>query len=133
MGDLSRENVFTCHNHIGRVLKDFDLTTKEERLAGGIKRINTLRHYGIKTKAVVSLVPTQFNSNATLNNAHLRAYHLRMPDHLQNNGNGSSSGGGSGYESHRVKSNTTPKSVIPEVYLTRLLATKGTVKKFIDD
>ena len=122
-----------CGQDAHVVLKDFDLTTKEERLAGGIKRINTLRHYGIKTKALVSLVPTQFNSNATLNNAHLRAYHLRMPDHLQNNGNGSSSGGGSGYESHRVKSNTTPKSVIPEVYLTRLLATKGTVKKFIDD
>merc|ERR1712049_28537 len=30
-------------------------------------------------------------------------------------------------------SSSTPKSVIPEVYLTRLLATKGTVKKFIDD
>ena len=114
-----------CGQDAHVVLKDFDLTTKEERTGGGIKRINTLRHYGIKTKAVVSLVPSQFNSNATMNNAHLRAYHLRLPDHLQANGNGN------GYES--AKSNAASKSVIPEVYLTRLLATKGTVKKFIDD
>ena len=112
-----------CGQDAHVVLKDFDLTTKEERTGGGIKRINTLRHYGIKTKAVVSLVPSQFNSNATMNNAHLRAYHLRLPDHLQANGNGS------GFESKKHEN----KSVIPEVYLTRLLATKGTVKKFIDD
>ena len=79
---------------------------------------------------MVSLVPSQFtNANDTLHNAHLRAYHLRLPDHLQAP---TGSGTGSGYEHHR-KSTPTPKAVIPEVYLTRLLATKGTVKKFIDD
>ncbi len=121
-----------CGQDAHVVLKDFDLTTKEER--SGIKRVNTLRHYGIKNKAVVSLVPRQFNSaaaNNTLNNAHLRAYHLRLPDHLQGSSNGT-------LHDHRTaksssENQSAPKSIIPEVYLTRLLATKGTVKKFIDD
>ena len=119
-----------CGQDAHVVLKDFDLTTKEER--SGIRKVNTLKHYGIKNKAVVSLVPSQF-SNATLNNLrsmsngnnNLRAFHLRMPDHLLQNGQSQ----GNGF----LKATTAPKSVIPEVYLTRLLATKGTVKKFIDD
>lgn len=109
-----------CGQDAHVVLKDYDLTTKEEK--SGVKKVNTLRHYGIKTKAVVSLVPSQFNgATNTLNN--MRAYHLRLPDHL---------GGTSGGVSHESLAKTS-KSIIPEVYLTRLLATKGTVKKFIDD
>ena len=105
-----------CGQDAHVVLKDFDLTTKES----SVKKVNTLKHYGIKNKAVVSLVPSQF-SQTLRDNTNLRACHLRLPDHLQN-----------GQAVINAKS-ATAKSVIPEVYLTRLLATKGTVKKFIDD
>ena len=43
-----------CGQDAHVVLQDFDLTSKEEM---GLKRVNTLRHYGIRSKAVVSLVP----------------------------------------------------------------------------
>ena len=43
-----------CGQDAHVVLQDFDLTSKEEL---GLKRVNTLRHYGIRNKAVVSLVP----------------------------------------------------------------------------
>jgi len=164
-----------CGQDAHVVLQDFDLTSKEE--PGGLRRVNTLRHYGIKNKAVVSLVPRQHhhqhfigggggNANNTLktNNIYEEipsnpysqntllnpstsssasggvigggvssgigsassgggsgAYHLRIPDNL-----GMSS---SSTDRLTVKSNKT----IPEVYLTRLLSTKGTIKKFIDD
>ena len=133
-----------CGQDAHVVLKDYDLTTKEEH---GVKKINTLKHYGIKNKAVVSLVPSQFNSNATLNannyhtvgsNNNSRAFHLRMPNHLQMNGSMTGSNHANGLFNDRNSGRnsnkpTTAKSIIPEVYLTRLLATKGTVKKFIDD
>ena len=129
-----------CGQDAHVVLKDYDLTTKEEH---GVRKINTLKHYGIKNKAVVSLVPSQFNSNATLNtsfrtvgNNNARAFHLRMPDHLQMNGSVMSTNANGGmFNDRNATNNIKPaaKSIIPEVYLTRLLATKGTVKKFIDD
>ena len=53
-----------CGQDAHVVLQDFDLTTKEE--AGGLKRVNTLRHYGIKNKAVMSLVPKQHHLFNTL-------------------------------------------------------------------
>lgn len=154
-----------CGQDAHVVLQDFDLTSKEE--AGGLRRVNTLRHYGIKNKAVVSLVPRQhrhlhqqhfgtlktnniyeeipsnhpYSQNTLLNpstsssagssgvtgssgvsNGNCTgAYHLRIPDNL-----GMSS---SSTDRLTLKSNKT----IPEVYLTRLLSTKGTIKKFIDD
>merc|ERR1712038_1415419 len=138
-----------CGQDAHVVLKDYDLTTKDEH---GVKKINTMKHYGIKNKAVVSLVPSQFNSNApTLNssfrtnsnsatvnagNNNVRAFHLRMPDHLVMNGNMTGTSANTlsnGLFNHTKPPISAAKSVIPEVYLTRLLATKGTVKKFIDD
>ena len=47
-----------CGQDAHVVLQDFDLTSKEEL---GLKRVNTLRHYGIRNKAVVSLVPRSGN------------------------------------------------------------------------
>ena len=133
-----------CGQDAHVVLQDFDLTTKEE--PGGLKRVNTLRHYGIKNKAVVSLVPKQqhfgtlktnniyeeipnhpysqntlLNPSTSSNASSSGSYHLRVPDNL-----GMSS---SSTDRLTLKSNKT----IPEVYLTRLLSTKGTIKKFIDD
>lgn len=53
VGEIDLE--WQCGQDAHVVLQDFDLTSKEEM--GGLKRVNTLRHYGIRSKAVVSLVP----------------------------------------------------------------------------
>ncbi|CAB4056871.1 PLXNA [Lepeophtheirus salmonis] len=45
-----------CGQDAHVVLQDFDLTTKESSVG---KRVNTLAHYGVKGRAVVSLVPKQ--------------------------------------------------------------------------
>ena len=130
------------------MLQDIDLTTKEE--PGGIKKVNTLRHYGIKNKAVVSLVPNQFNVNPGVINNNLYAsegssasphskqqFHLRPPDSAMLNGRGgassSSSGGSSNTNTGSHSMMEKAQKTIPEVFLTRLLSTKGTIKKFIDD
>ena len=42
------------------VLQDIDITSKIEQ--NGWKKINSLAHYGVKDKAVVSLVPKQIDS-----------------------------------------------------------------------
>lgn len=138
-------------------LQDEDLTTKT---INGWKRLNTLSHYGVKESAVMSLVAKQ-NESYNYNNkqiypncyyinntqshiiingdmdpnlhhmhtmpAHqqqLRIYHLVKP-HVD--------------EHHHFRSNTLGSSTerthkaIPEIFLTRLLATKGTIQKFVDD
>ncbi|XP_076325026.1 plexin-B-like isoform X2 [Tachypleus tridentatus] len=112
-------------------LADEDLTTKT---CGGWRRLNTLRHYGVREYAVMSLVTKQnsFSSNST-GNASLssvtpiinstdveqgvRYWHLVKPidDHV----------GQQKDHSH--------KAIRPEIFLTRLLSTKGTVQKFVDD
>ncbi|XP_022239400.1 plexin-B-like [Limulus polyphemus] len=112
-------------------LADEDLTTKT---SSGWKRLNTLRHYGVREFAVMSLVTKQnsFSSNST-GNASLssvtpiinstdveqgvRYWHLVKPidDHV----------GQQKDHSH--------KAIRPEIFLTRLLSTKGTVQKFVDD
>ena len=137
-----------CGQDAHVVLQDIDLTTKEE--PGGLKKVNTLRHYGIKNKAVVSLVPKQFNvvnnSSSVMNNNHYigsdsphskQLFHIKIPDSAQLNGRGAasscSSSGGSSSNSGSHSMMDKAQKTIPEVYLTRLLSTKGTVKKFIDD
>ncbi len=137
-----------CGQDAHVVLQDFDLTTKEE--PGGLKKINTLRHYGIKNKAVVSLVPKQFNINTGVinNNLHIsdgdtfqhgpskQQFHLRPPDSAQLNSRGcGASSSSSGCSNNNTGSHLMEKAqkTIPEVFLTRLLSTKGTIKKFIDD
>lgn len=139
-----------CGQDAHVVLQDFDLTTKEE--PGGLKKVNTLRHYGIKNKAVVSLVPKQFNVNTGVINNNLyisdavtsqqlshskQQFHLRPPDSAQLNsrGGGASSSSSGGSSSNTVSHMMMEKAqkTIPEVFLTRLLSTKGTIKKFIDD
>ncbi|GLH11402.1 Uncharacterized protein GBIM_16186 [Gryllus bimaculatus] len=125
-------------------LQDEDLTTKS---TGGWKKLNTLAHYGVKESAVMSLIPRQndsFNANCkqpcqnctgtyftnslspiiTANGdveagSNLRIYHLVKPideHHYQNN-----------------KTSERTHKAIPEIFLTRLLSTKGTIQKFVDD
>ncbi|PRD29999.1 UNVERIFIED_CONTAM: PlexB [Trichonephila clavipes] len=106
-------------------LADEDLTTKTIH---GWRRLNTLRHYGVKDSAVMSLVTKQNDStgNASLNSVSpivghydveqgLRYWHLVKYQDDQSN-----------FKDYNHKS-------IPEIFLTRLLSTKGTVQKFVDD
>ncbi|GFY46216.1 hypothetical protein TNIN_212321 [Trichonephila inaurata madagascariensis] len=111
-------------------LADEDLTTKTIH---GWRRLNTLRHYGVKDSAVMSLVTKQNDSfssnctgNASLNSVSpivghydveqgLRYWHLVKYQDDQSN-----------IKDYNHKS-------IPEIFLTRLLSTKGTVQKFVDD
>jgi len=188
------------------VLSDVDITSKVEQ--GGWRKINSLAHYGVKEKALVSLVPRQIDSpshhiyqavsvvghgdpvyssggihgsnhgvggnsiykypthpsnyptpatsrstgmsgysSPQQTNFNLTSprqpnvdssgpppysaqgfgqellgsnvYHLARPDHLQNIPT----------ETNMARSHKT----IPEIFLTRLLSTKGTVQKFVDD
>ncbi|XP_066996957.2 plexin-B isoform X2 [Anabrus simplex] len=125
-------------------LQDEDLTTKS---ICGWKKLNTLAHYGVKESAVMSLIPRQndsYNANCkqpcqnctgtyftnslspiiTANgdvesSSNLRIYHLVRPideHHYQNN-----------------KTSERTHKAIPEIFLTRLLSTKGTIQKFVDD
>jgi plexin A len=97
------------------VLQDVDLTTK--CCSDGSTKVNTLEHYGIKNKAVVSLVPKQYGKqNSLVKNSSSGDGMLR---HLDSNADQST--------------NMASRKTVPEVFLTRLLSTKGTLKKFIDD
>ncbi|XP_055371957.1 plexin-B isoform X2 [Condylostylus longicornis] len=135
-------------------LQDEDLTTKT---INGWKRLNTLAHYGVKESAVMSLIARQNDSyNITygkhqpyhnnfyyINNSqsHIiingdlesglqqpRIFHLVKPmvaDHHMNLKN-------SAVSAQTTSTERTHKA-IPEIFLTRLLATKGTIQKFVDD
>ncbi|XP_063707390.1 plexin-B isoform X3 [Culicoides brevitarsis] len=134
-------------------LQDEDLTTKT---INGWKRLNTLAHYGVKESAVMSLIAKQneayaYNNkqiypncyyisntssqliiNGDMDPAHLntmahqmRIYHLVRPHTDEHHHHFRSSAMGSSTErTHKA---------IPEIFLTRLLATKGTIQKFVDD
>ncbi|XP_042903484.1 plexin-B isoform X2 [Parasteatoda tepidariorum] len=111
-------------------LADEDVTTKT---VNGWRRLNTLRHYGVRDSAVMSLVNKQndsFSSNCTghasLNSVSpivgqydleqgLRLWHLVK------------------YQDDQANIKDYQHKSIPEIFLTRLLSTKGTVQKFVDD
>ncbi|XP_061706998.1 plexin-B [Cydia pomonella] len=128
------------HGRGGHVtLQDEDVTTKT---VNSWRKLNTLAHYGVKESAIMSLISRQndsFNTpykipckNCTgiyCTNSHIRVdnndldhnvhfYHLVRP-----------------IEYHNIINKTSEHShkAIPEIFLTRLLSTKGTVHKFVDD
>ena len=116
-----------CGQDAHVILQDVDLTSED--LGEGCKKVNTLRHYGIKNKAVVSLIPKQFLPMGTLNGSHKKdgkLYHLSPPLDCQSSASSSAS-------SSMALTTLKASKTIPEVFLTRMLATKGTLKKFIDD
>ncbi|XP_065351810.1 plexin-B isoform X4 [Cloeon dipterum] len=134
-------------------LQDEDLTTKT---VGGWKKINTLFHYGVKESAVMSLIPRQndaFNSNCKqpCQNCTGSSYFTNtLSPIITNNGDIESGHSGSAkhasfqvyhllrqvdenhYQNNKNASERTHKA-IPEIFLTRLLSTKGTIQKFVDD
>ncbi|CAH0562365.1 unnamed protein product [Brassicogethes aeneus] len=127
-------------------LQDEDLTTKT---MGGWKKLNTLAHYGVKESAVMSLISRQ---NDSFNNCKQPCHNCVTGMYLNNSQspiiatNGDIEGGGQNpriyhlikpIEDHQFPNNKLllerTHKAIPEIFLTRLLSTKGTIQKFVDD
>ncbi|XP_047480519.1 plexin-B-like [Penaeus chinensis] len=128
------------------ILADEDMTTKAD--PSGWRRLNTLAHYGVKDSALMALVPRPHDHHA-LNNANCstkcnNCAGYGMP------GSGSPVSHCGDVESGNVEANAyhlvkpvdhdspcrggeRTHKAIPEIFLTRLLSTKGTVQKFVDD
>ncbi|XP_044307242.1 plexin-D1 isoform X4 [Varanus komodoensis] len=102
------------------ILRDLDDTSVME---DGRKKLNTLAHYKIPEGASLAMSLTD-KKDTTLSRVKdldtEKYFHLVLPtDELNENKK-------SHRQSHR-------KKVLPEIYLTRLLSTKGTLQKFLDD
>lgn len=102
------------------ILRDLDDTSVVE---DGRKKLNTLAHYKIPEGAslAMSLTDKKDNTRGRVKDLDSEKYfHLVLPtDELAEPKK-------SHRQSHR-------KKVLPEIYLTRLLSTKGTLQKFLDD
>ncbi|XP_071985098.1 plexin-D1 isoform X2 [Engystomops pustulosus] len=104
----------------GFILRDLDDTSIME---DGRKKLNTLSHYKVNDGAslAMSLKDQRDNTLGRVKDLDTDKYfHLVLPteDILENK------------KSHRQSHR---KKVLPEIYLTRLLSTKGTLQKFLDD
>ncbi|XP_076122167.1 plexin-D1 [Alosa pseudoharengus] len=103
-----------------RILQDLDNTSGME---DGRKKLNTVVHYQIPEGAAMamSMKDKRENTLGRVKDLDTEKYvHLVLPhDELLENKR-------SQRQSHR-------KKVLPEIYLTRLLSTKGTLQKFLDD
>lgn len=125
-------------------LQDEDLTTKT---LGGWKKLNTLAHYGVKESAVMSLISRQ---NDSFNNCKQPCHNCVTGMYLNNSqspiitANGDIEAGNNPRIYHLIKpidDHQFPNNklmerthkAIPEIFLTRLLSTKGTIQKFVDD
>ncbi|KAF0309517.1 Plexin-B [Amphibalanus amphitrite] len=96
-------------------LADEDLTSK---MVDGWRRINTLAHYGVKDSCHTSVysIPTSLSPSQNGTIRKVNAFHLVKP--------------ACEYASQRSERS---HKAIPEIFLTRLLSTKGTIQKFVDD
>ncbi|RXN17719.1 plexin-A4 isoform X1 [Labeo rohita] len=131
------------------ILQDEDVTTKIE---GDWKRLNMLSHYQVPDNAVVALVPKQvtaYNSvnNSTVSRTSASKYenmikYTGSPDSLRSRTPMITPDLESGvkvwhlvknHEHGDQKEGDRGSKMVSEIYLTRLLATKGTLQKFVDD
>uniref|UniRef100_A0A8D2MT06 Plexin A2 n=1 Tax=Zonotrichia albicollis TaxID=44394 RepID=A0A8D2MT06_ZONAL len=131
------------------VLQDEDITTKIE---GDWKRLNTLVHYQVSDRSVVALVPKQTSSynipaSASISRTSISRYdstfrYTGSPDSLRSRAPMITPDLESGVKVwHLVKNHDhgdqkegdRGSKMVSEIYLTRLLATKGTLQKFVDD
>jgi plexin A len=134
------------NNDNGMTLRDDDGSNKCE---GDWKRLNTLRHYKVCDGAVFSFRKIEtpatnkfghlldgssvhFNSNPKLN----RSYDMNSSK-MSRRGSGSSCEYRTWHLSKNTGHNNTMEGgetkFMPEIYLTRLLTTKGTLQTFVDD
>ncbi|XP_031811453.1 plexin-D1 [Sarcophilus harrisii] len=102
------------------ILRDLDDTSVVE---DGRKKLNTLAHYKIPEGASLAMSLTD-KKDGTLSRVKdldtEKYFHLVLPtDEL--------------IESKKSHKQSHRKKVLPEIYLTRLLSTKGTLQKFLDD
>lgn len=129
------------------ILQDEDVTTK---IDNDWKRLNTLAHYQVTDGSLIALVPKQnsaYNiSNSSTFTKSLSRYESMLrtssPDSLRSRTPMITPDLESGTKLwHLVKNHdhTDQREVdrgskmVSEIYLTRLLATKGTLQKFVDD
>lgn len=142
------------------ILYDEDSTTKTE---GDWKRVNTLNHYRVPDGALLTLVPKQssmYNISTMSDKSDRHLYHKYETLNLAKMGTVGVSGGGINHSPplsratsplnhdydnglkvwHLVrhewdndKEGERHNKMVSEIYLTRLLATKGTLQKFVDD
>ncbi|XP_016085027.1 plexin-D1 isoform X1 [Sinocyclocheilus grahami] len=103
-----------------RILQDLDNTSVME---DGRKKLNTVFHYQIPDGAslAMSMKDKRENTLGRVKDLDTEKYvHLVLPhDELT--------------ESRKSHRHNHRKKVLPEIYLTRLLSTKGTLQKFLDD
>ncbi|KRY12572.1 Plexin-B [Trichinella patagoniensis] len=102
------------HGHIGVVLLREHPHLQSRRSDGWI-RLNTVRDYRLPNQAVIVVVLRSSSYSGYTDFSTHTCWHLIRPDGTSNRRNGG-----------------TP-SRITEIYLTRLLSTKGTVQQFVDD
>ncbi|XP_062872227.1 plexin-A2 [Trichomycterus rosablanca] len=131
------------------VLQDEDITTKIEN---DWKRLNTLMHYQVSDRSVVALVPKQTSSynippTASISRSSISRYdssfrYTGSPDSLRSRAPMITPDLESGvkvwhlvknHEHGDQKEGDRGSKMVSEIYLTRLLATKGTLQKFVDD
>ena len=138
------------------ILYDEDSTTKTE---GDWKRINTLNHYRVPDGALLTLIPKQssmYNISTMSDKSDRHLYHKYETLNISKMSGGVGGGGHSpplsratsplnhDYDSgikmwHLVRHDSDSQKdersnkLVSEIYLTRLLATKGTLQKFVDD
>uniref|UniRef100_A0AAY4CRJ5 Sema domain-containing protein n=1 Tax=Denticeps clupeoides TaxID=299321 RepID=A0AAY4CRJ5_9TELE len=131
------------------ILQDEDVTTKIE---ADWKRLNMLAHYQVPDNAVAALVPKQvtaYNSvnNSTVSRTSASKYenmikYTGSPDSLRSRTPMITPDLESGvkvwhlvknHEHGDQKEGDRGSKMVSEIYLTRLLATKGTLQKFVDD
>ncbi|XP_077471088.1 plexin-A1-like isoform X1 [Stigmatopora argus] len=130
------------------ILQDEDITTK---IDNDWKRLNSLAHYQVTDGSVIALVPKQnsaYNiSNSSTFTKSLSRYESMLrtassPDSLRSRTPMITPDLESGTKLwHLVKNHDHSdqregdrgSKMVSEIYLTRLLATKGTLQKFVDD
>ncbi|XP_076858316.1 plexin-A2-like isoform X2 [Brachyhypopomus gauderio] len=123
------------------VLQDEDITTKIEN---DWKRLNTLMHYQVADRCVVALVSKQMSTyNVSTSVSFPRSCsRYGSPDSMRSRVPMITPDLESGVKVwHLVKNHEhgdqkeadRGSKMVSEIYLTRLLATKGTLQKFVDD
>lgn len=119
------------------ILYDYDTTTKVE---GEWKKVNTLNHYRVPDGGCLTLVSKQYNLSI-LSEKTDKYETLNLSKMGRNTSPLNRDHDGMSKEWHLVKhhDNDNQKEgersnkMVSEIYLTRLLATKGTLQKFVDD
>uniref|UniRef100_A0AAZ3S4E8 Sema domain-containing protein n=1 Tax=Oncorhynchus tshawytscha TaxID=74940 RepID=A0AAZ3S4E8_ONCTS len=102
-----------------RILQDLDNTSVME---DGRKKLNTVTHYQIPEGASFAMSMKDKRDN-TLGRGRSHTHtlcHLVLPHDEP-------------FENKKSHRQSHRKKVLPEIYLTRLLSTKGTLQKFLDD